>query len=301
MGRAFKSSGLPRRRGEHGEGPVLPRAGALGPPRVVFGFPTGYTRIVTASLPPLPPLPPPSARLPVQPARRSGGWLSLIIHLILALIVVVATRNDSWWDPPMTEGASLDPMGGGGSGRQVNMIALPEARRVQEPVPKVPPPPPPVPVPVVTPVQIPPPVPQPPVDTLPKTTGGSVTTGDAGGAGGSTGTGVGPGSGSGTGPGTGGPSTAPPDSARTAARDPEARQLILIPFDYPPSLRGHTVQVTFFVLADGRVDRVLFSEDISDRGYAKRLETVMRAYRFRPARSATGQPVAGHTTVSVTF
>ena len=92
-----------------------------------------------------------------------------------------------------------------------------------------------------------------------------------------------------------------PDSARAAGRDPEPRQLILIPFDYPPSMRGLTIQVTFFVLADGQVDRVLFSEDIPDRGYAKRLETVMRAYRFRPARSAAGQPVPGHTTVSVTF
>lgn len=251
-------------------------------------------------LPPLPPLPPPTARLPLQSRRRGGGWFSLVIHLVLLLVLVEVTRDNVWWDPPESRGAPFERAGGGGGGRQVNMIALPQATQRPEPVVKVPPPPPPVPVPVVTPAQITPPVPAPPVDTLPKTTGGAVTTGTGGGTGGNSGTGSGPGSGPGTGPGSGG-GTAPPDSARTAARDPEPRQLILIPFDYPPSMRGLTIQVTFFVSADGRVDRVLFSEDIPDRGYAKRLEVVMRAYRFRPARSAEGQAVPGHTTVSVTF
>jgi outer membrane biosynthesis protein TonB len=209
------------------------------------------------------------------------------------------TRNNLWWDPAKSEGPPLGRMGGGGGGRQVDMIALPEASRKPEPVVKVPPPPPPVPVPVVTPVPAPPPSPELPPDTLPKTTGGAVTTGSGGGTGGTSGTGNGPGSGPGTGPGKGGSGT--PDSTRAVGRDPEPRQLILIPFDYPPSMRGLTIQVTFFVLADGQVDRVLFSDDIPDRGYAKRLETVMRAYRFRPARSAAGQPVPGHTTVSVTF
>ena len=249
-------------------------------------------------LPPLPPLPAPEARLPLRKSRRSGGWFSLVIHLILLLVLVEATRNNVWWNPPDSD-TRQDRIGGGGGGRQVDMIALPDASRTPEPV-KVVPPPPPVPVPVVTPVPVPPPVPTPPIDTIPKATGGATNTGSEGGSGGGSGTGKGPGSGPGTGPGSGGPGPAP-DSTRTAARDPEPRQLILIPFDYPPSMRGRTIQVTFFVLADGQVDHVLFSEDIPDRGYAKRLETVMRAYRFRPARSAAGQPVPGHTIVSVTF
>jgi len=236
----------------------------------------------------------------VQKRRRSGGWFSLLIHLVLLLVLVEVTRNNVWWDPPVSEGDRLGRTGGGGGAREVNMIALPQSRP-REPVARVtPPPPPPVPVPVVTPAEIPPPVPAPPVDTMPKT-GGSVTPGSGGGTGGQTGTGNGPGSGPGTGPGTGGTGTAPPDSAHTAARDPEPRQLILIPFDYPPTMRGLTIQVTFFVAVDGRVDHVVFSDDIPDRSYGKRLETVMRAYRFRPARSATGQAVPGHTTVSVTF
>jgi len=55
------------------------------------------------------------------------------------------------------------------------------------------------------------------------------------------------------------------------------------------------------VLADGRVDNVVFAEELPDRGYAKKLEQVLRAYRFRPARSAEGLPVPGHTTVSISF
>jgi hypothetical protein len=66
-------------------------------------------------------------------------------------------------------------------------------------------------------------------------------------------------------------------------------------------MRGTTIQVTFFVLADGRVDHVVFGEEIPDRGYAKKLEGAMRAYRFRPARSPQGQPIPGHTTVSISF
>jgi len=213
---------------------------------------------------------------------------------------VEATRDNVWWNPPESEGNPLEHVGGGGGGRQVDMVMLPKAAPAPVPVPKVvPPPPPPVPVPIVTPTEIPPPLPAPPADTVPKTVGSATTTGSGGGSGGTSGTGNGPGSGPGTGPGTGGSGSA--DSVRTAARDPEPRQLILIPFDFPPSMRGHTIQVTFFVLADGQVDHVLFSEDIPDRGYAKRLDVVMRAYRFRPARSAAGQPVPGHTTVSITF
>jgi hypothetical protein len=82
---------------------------------------------------------------------------------------------------------------------------------------------------------------------------------------------------------------------------PEPRQLIVPPFDYPRSMRGLSVDVNFFVRADGRVERVVFIPEIPDRAYAKKLEDVMRAYRFRPARSAEGLPVAGNTVVRVSF
>ena len=255
---------------------------------------------MSESLPPLPPLPAPTARLPIRTPRRSGGWLSLVIHLILLLVLVEATRNNIWWDPPNSD-TPLQQAGGGGGGRVVDMIALPEASKPKETVPKVvPPPPPPVPVPIVTPTVIPPPVPTPPVDSVPKPSG-AVTPGSGGGSGGQTGTGSGPGSGPGTGPGTGGPGIAHPDSLHTPARAPEPRQMNLIPYDYPATMHGFTIQVTFFVAADGRVDKVVFSDDFPDRAYGKRLEVVMKGYRFRPARSPAGQPVPGQYILSITF
>jgi hypothetical protein len=59
--------------------------------------------------------------------------------------------------------------------------------------------------------------------------------------------------------------------------------------------------VTFFVTEQGRVDRVVFAPEISDRGYARKLEDVMRAYRFYPARSPAGLAVPGRTTTVITF
>ena len=38
-----------------------------------------------------------------------------------------------------------------------------------------------------------------------------------------------------------------------------------------------------------------------DRGFARKLEEVMRNYRFRPARGPDGLPVAGTITVDLTF
>jgi hypothetical protein len=255
---------------------------------------------VSSPFPPLPPLPPPGARLPLRASRKSGGWASLVLHLVLILLVVELTRGGDWWDLPEVDGSAGDQSSGGGGGRQVTMIALPEAKRAVAPPPVIPPPPP-VPAPVIVPQEIPPPVPAPPVDTVQAPPASGSTTGSATGSGGGSGGGAGPGTGPGAGPGSGGGGGTPKDSTRIAARDPEPRRLILIPFEYPKTMRGLTIQVTFFVLADGRVDRVLFSEDIPDRGYAKKLEATLCGYLFRPARSPAGLSVPGHTTISITF
>jgi TonB family protein len=66
-------------------------------------------------------------------------------------------------------------------------------------------------------------------------------------------------------------------------------------------MRGRTVAVTFWVATDGRVERVALDPEPEDRGFGRKLSDVMRNYRFRPARSADGQVIAGTTTVSVTF
>jgi len=140
-----------------------------------------------------------------------------------------------------------------------------------------------------------------PVDTTPRPPAASETGGAGGGSGGGTGGGIGPGSGAGSGPGSSGSGAAAPDSARGGARPPEPRQVILPPFDYPRSMRGISTDVNFFVLADGRVDHVVFVPEIPDRAYAKKLEDAMRSYRFRPARSADGQAVAGIAIIKVSF
>ena len=66
-------------------------------------------------------------------------------------------------------------------------------------------------------------------------------------------------------------------------------------------MRGLSVDVNFFVLADGRVDRVVFIPEITDRAYARKLEEAMKSYRFRPARDASGQAIAGIAIVRLTF
>jgi hypothetical protein len=162
--------------------------------------------------------------------------------------------------------------------------------------------------PVVVPKVIPPvtitrdvtePVRPPVVDSTPKPRDPGTETGSGGGTGGGAGTGAGPGTGSGTGPGTGVASG--PDSSRGKARPPESTRLILPPFDYPATMRGQTIDVNFFVLADGRVERVVFIPDVADRAYARKLEEAMRAYRFRPARDATGQAIPGIAIVRLSF
>ena len=265
-------------RGEDPEAPYFP------------AMPDQATRVLA--------LTPPRERVPL----RRGALLALLVHAaFLGFLVRVAPLRSL--DAESAQGP-LDLMtgGGGGGGRQVAFVALPPAAP-QPPPPRAPavrPPPQPIPTPVIEPPPPPPIVP--PVEAQPTsavrpdstatTTGSGSGPGSGSGSGGGSGSGKGPGTGAGSGPGGG-------ESGR--ARPPEPRQLILPPPDVPKSLRGLTIAVSFLVAADGRVDRVTFSPDPPDRGFAKKLEEVMRSYRFRPARSAEGLPVPGTTTVSVTF
>ena len=226
-----------------------------------------------------------------------GIWLSLLAHLLVLLSVVELTRDASFWNAGELPGPDGRKAGGGG-GPRVSLIQLP-APPAARPAPVVR-----VPAPTKMPTTIPAPETQPaapPVDTVPHPPVAGETAGTGGGSGGGSGGGVGPGTGPGSGPGTAGSGAAPSDSSRVGARPPEPRQLILPPFDYPRSMRGITIDVNFFVLADGRVDRVVFVPEIPDRAYAKKLEDAMRSYRFRPARSAEGQAVPGIAIVKVSF
>jgi protein TonB len=111
--------------------------------------------------------------------------------------------------------------------------------------------------------------------------------GTGGGTGGGTGTGVGPGVGAGRGEGRGQP--------------PEPRQLVIPPSDFPKELRGRRIEVTFFVAADGRVEHIQVAPAIANGGFARKFDETMRNYRFRPARSPAGAPIAGSTTITVSF
>jgi len=250
---------------------------------------------------------PPSVELPRPRRSPWGGVLALVLHgLLIGFIIIANWREVLSWSPVTRIGDPEAGRGGGGGGGGARAVALPAFQRPQAqpavtPAP-VPPPPPEV-VPEPTPVPPPPPPaevapPTPaPTDTATSPSPGQGGTGTGGGKGTGTGTGTGSGAGPGTGPGSG------PGSGGEGGRGfpPEPRQVILPPLDYPRSLRGATVAVTFWVRVDGRVERVEMQPEIEDRGFAKKFAEVMRSYRFRPARSPEGQVIAGTTTVRVSF
>jgi hypothetical protein len=74
------------------------------------------------------------------------------------------------------------------------------------------------------------------------------------------------------------------------------------PFDNPPKeLRGMSLNVTFWVRVDGKVDRYLVEPEIKDRDYAKKFDEVMRAFRFTPAQAPDGTRIPGTTRISFTL
>ena len=82
---------------------------------------------------------------------------------------------------------------------------------------------------------------------------------------------------------------------------PEPRDMAF-PFDNPPKeLRGLSLNVTFWVRVDGRVERYVVEPEIKDRDYAKKFDEVMRAFRFTPATAPDGTRVPGTTRISFTL
>ncbi len=241
--------------------------------------------------------------------RRSvlPGILSVSLHLLVILLAVrvgvttIEERGNPFADFAQQFGGG----GGGGTGGSVAFISPPAA------------PPPPAPVadavevpevPIITPQVVPEPVPQPvetpllPIlqpDTLVAGAGGSA--GSGGGSGGGAGTGQGIGTGSGTGAGSGGGSGGGVGGGGRAGSPPMTQQLIVPPLDHPRSLRGRTLEVTFQIDRTGRVTDIDVAPPITDRGYSRKFDEVMRGYRFRPARDPDGATVAGVLKVEVSF
>jgi hypothetical protein len=251
----------------------------------------------------------PHLSLPGSRRRYLGFALSLGFHGIL--LAVVLSQGDRLWKRTLNPGAPslflFQGGGGGGGGNRVAYITLPPPPKPAPPPPApVPPteiPPEPVPPPVEE-VEVPVPAPTPPMDstpavatadTMPNATGSGPGTGGrtGGGAGGSDGPGRGPGSGEGEGPGVGG--------GGGVVRPPELRDLSF-PFENPPKeLRGATLDVTFWVKVDGRVERYEVRPAIIDRDYARKFDEVIRAFRFSPARAPDGRRIPGTTRVMFTL
>lgn len=239
------------------------------------------------------------ASMPLTPQRsRAAIAASVIVHTVLIAMMVwvtteVAAPRGGAISDALTRAAGGGG-GGGGSGGSAFAIAPP---RVVATLPADVPPneKPPT---VVPPATL---VPDPLPALAPRdSASGAVAAGAGGGSGGVQGTGTGSGSGSGTGPGSGGGSGGGVAAGREGT-PPEARQFIVPPLEFPKSLRGQTVAITFDVAADGRVTDIAVSPPISDRRFGKKFDEVMRSYRFKPARNAAGQPIAASIIVEVTF
>jgi hypothetical protein len=254
------------------------------------------------------PVPPPHLSLPSGRRQYLGLGLSLAFHAALLALIVLA--GDRLWRRSLAPGAPalflFQGGGGGGGGNRVAYITLPSPpeRAPRPPAPSAAPPvkpPPEVPPPVEEAEVVPPPV---PVDSLPsvaladsgtapEAAGTTPGTGSGGGAGGGRGPGAGPGSGEGSGPGVGG--------GGGMVRPPELRDLAF-PFETPPKeLRGASLDVTFWVRVDGRVERYEVRPAINDRDYARKFDEVIRAFRFTPARAPDGTRIAGTTRVTFTL
>jgi hypothetical protein len=253
----------------------------------------------------------PHLSLPTGRRRYFGLGLSLAFHA--ALLALIILQGDRLWRRDPAAGAAalflFQGGGGGGGGNRVAYIILPSSPEREPRLPAPAPPPP-----VKPPTELPPPVeeaevvpPTPaPVDSAPAVaaadssapslatgTGPGDGSGGGGGAGGGQGPGAGPGTGEGTGPGVGG--------GGGVVRPPELRDLAF-PFETPPKeLRGASLDVTFWVRVDGRVERYEVRPAISDRDYAQKFDEVIRAFRFTPARAPDGTRIAGTTRVTFTL
>ncbi len=246
--------------------------------------------------------PPPSLELPRS--RRSVGGLvvSVLLHAsLVALIVAGAIRIAPPAAGDLMGGLAGGGGGGGGGGQRVSYISLPPAGAPAPPAPEPAAPvvPPPVEeAPIVTPPVPPVETPAAPAEAPAETattaqpvagegtgtgTGAGSDAGSGGGSGGGQGGGLGTGSGLAVGPGTGGDSGSirPPVLSGWAP-----------PLDRPSKeLRGATVRVTFWVGADGRVERYTTDPEIRDNGYRKKWDELVRAMRFKPARTRDGLAV----------
>ncbi|MDB4876348.1 MAG: hypothetical protein JWM41_2794 [Gemmatimonadetes bacterium] len=254
----------------------------------------------------------PATGLPVAREDRRGWWLlSLLLHVLLLVLLITPLATHEGIVIEKAQGAGgLGPAGGGGGGNRGTggvrekvayvQVAPPPKPAVQPPV--VPPPVVvPVPQPVIPPPQAitPPPQPTPAVKPetkpdaakveavapVPGTGGGTGRDGTAGsgpGTGGGVGSGIGTGRGSGIGPGTGG--------GVQANFPPTPTELFIPPLPMPSKVRGFHLIAEYDVDESGKVVDFTFTPT-RDGGYNKRLEEVLKSFKFRPGTKPDGTPI----------
>jgi periplasmic protein TonB len=250
----------------------------------------------------------PATGLPVRrDDRRGWGVVSALLHLLAValLITPVATHEGLVTERPQGAGGP-GPAGGGGGGKRGTGGVQERVRYV-----RVAPPPAPVPVPQIA--VVPPPVVKaqpivtPPVKPLTPEAkpeaknemtkiaevtapvagvgGGTGRDGSAGsgpGSGGGVGSGVGTGRGSGTGPGTGGGSQ--------ADYPPSPTELFIPPLPMPDKVRGFHLVAEYDVDSTGKVLDFKFTPT-RDGSYNRRLDEVLRSFKFRPGTRPDGTPI----------
>jgi len=124
-------------------------------------------------------------------------------------------------------------------------------------------------------IDVPPPQPAPPVVAV---AGAGEGTSGGPGQGGGSGGGQGSGTGTDLGPGSGGEGGYFPADANG----------VIVP---PACARGE-FSIRFWVEVDGRVSRVEIDPAPKDAGCRRQMIETLQAYRFRPARTRDGRPVA---------
>lgn len=222
---------------------------------------------------------------------RIGSGVSIAVHLALLLLLISPAFLTP--DPvELAQGAGgPGPAGGGGGGAQrgedrtfrrellrfVQVVAAP-ARVAATP--------PPVPPPKIAPKPIEVEEPRVPEQTVASGSSaagvGRDTTGAGPGSGGGTGSGAGTGTGTAVGPGTGG--------GDQANYPPTPIEMFIPPLPVPNSVKGFHLVAEFDVDERGRVLSLTFTQT-RDRAYNRRLEEVLKSFRFRPGTRPDGTPV----------
>jgi periplasmic protein TonB len=244
--------------------------------------------------------------------RRGWGLVSALLHLLIIALIVAPVATHTGVVIEREQGAGgAGPAGGGGGGRRgtggvrerVQYVRpapppTPVATPVVVPPPVVPPVP--VPQPVVPPPQVvkaPEPTPEPKLEAkieapkveatapTPGTGGGTGrdgSTGNGPGTGGGVGSGIGTGRGSGVGPGTGG--------GTQANYPPTPTELFIPPLPMPDKVRGFHLVAEYDVDETGKVVDFKFTPT-RDGGYNRRLEEVLKSFKFRPGTTPDGTPI----------